>query len=99
MKSLEKQTKDFRPTRAVAASFLPVRIQTIATSIKSTNSEGIFTIKTTAKTIPIMQVQTLQKRPPVRSKKDQARAINFQLHPRRRPSTPLKPEPQTPQVK
>src|SRR4051812_18091573 len=25
--------------------------------------------------------------------------MNFQLHPRRRPSTPLNPEPQTPQVK
>src|SRR4051812_13357713 len=46
-----------------------------------------------------MQVQPTRKRPPSRSKKNQARTINNQLHPRRRPSTPLKREPQTPQVK
>src|SRR3954466_15816831 len=71
----------------------------IAISIKGTNSEGIFTIKMTAKPISVAQVQTPRKRLLARPKKDQARTINFQLHPRRRPTTPLKPEPQTPQVK
>src|SRR4051812_3637889 len=62
------------------------------------NSEGVFTIKSTTKNIPITQVQAPRERPPARLEKDQTGAINFQLHPRRRAITSLKLEIQAHQV-
>src|ERR1041385_3252453 len=81
-----------------AACFPIVRIQTVATSIKSMDNNSIFAVKTTAKAIPAAQIQLTRKRPPARPKENQRGAINFQLtqeeereHPCRRSQKPFKP--------
>ena len=87
-----------RSARTVAARFLPVRIQAVAARVESTNGEGIFTIKATAKSVTIAQIQTPRERLPARSKKNQTGAIDLQLNPRRIPNAPLKTKQQATQT-
>ena len=62
------------------------------------NGESIFTIKATAKSVTITQVQTLRKRLPARTKKNQTGAVDLQLNPRKRSNAPLKTKQQAAQT-